>query len=203
QIFSPDGRYGYVCSSFTPETVVVSVADHQIVGRVPQESPFCPNIAATPDGKQVWFTLKDVGKVNVFDATPPFALLKTIETGPITNHVNFAYNTQGGFAYVTVGGLNQVQVFRTDDFSKVGRMAVGKLPHGLWPSGDGSRMYVGLENDDQLVAIDTLTRKVIGATPIGQAPQAVLYVPNAVPSGPGTQNLQPLGAAGQTTRLTL
>src|SRR5438270_5921175 len=56
-IFSPDGRYGYVCSSFTPETVVVRVADHQIVGHVPQASPFCPNIAATPDGSQVWFTL--------------------------------------------------------------------------------------------------------------------------------------------------
>ena len=54
QIFSPDGKYGYVCSSFTPETVVVSVADHRIVGHVPQASPFCPNIAATPDGTQVW-----------------------------------------------------------------------------------------------------------------------------------------------------
>jgi len=53
QIFSPDGKYGYICSSFTPETVVVSVAEHQIVGRVRPESPFCPNIAATPDGKQV------------------------------------------------------------------------------------------------------------------------------------------------------
>ena len=29
---------------------------------VQQASPFCPNIAATPDGKQVWFTLKDTGK---------------------------------------------------------------------------------------------------------------------------------------------
>jgi DNA-binding beta-propeller fold protein YncE len=89
QIFSPDGAYGYVCSSFTPETVVISLAEHQIVGRVPQESPFCPSIAATPDGKQVWFTLKDIGKVSVFDARPPFTMLKTIETGPITNHVNF------------------------------------------------------------------------------------------------------------------
>src|SRR5664279_4520074 len=43
QIFSPDGKYGYVCSSFNPETDIVSVADHQIVGRVRQESPFCPN----------------------------------------------------------------------------------------------------------------------------------------------------------------
>ena len=28
QIFAPDGAYGYVCSSFTPETDVVRVADH-------------------------------------------------------------------------------------------------------------------------------------------------------------------------------
>src|SRR5882757_3424986 len=53
QIFSPDGKYGYVCSSFNPETVVITVADHQIVGHVRQASPFCPNIAATPDGRQV------------------------------------------------------------------------------------------------------------------------------------------------------
>ena len=72
QIFSPDGKYGYVCSSFTPETEVITVADHQIVGAVPQPSPFCPNIAATPDGNQVWFTLKDTGKTQVFDAHPPF-----------------------------------------------------------------------------------------------------------------------------------
>src|SRR6202051_1726948 len=56
-IFSPDGKYGYVCSSFNPETDVITVADHRIVARVKQESPFCPNIAATPDGKQVWFHL--------------------------------------------------------------------------------------------------------------------------------------------------
>src|SRR6476469_1660703 len=141
-IFSPDGKYGYVCSSFTPETVVISVADHQIVGRVAQPSPFCPNIAASPDGAQVWFTLKDVGKTVVFSGRPPFQLLKTIDTGPITNHVNFARNARGTFAYVTVGGLNQVQVFRTDDFSKVATIPVGALPHGLWPSGDGTRIYV-------------------------------------------------------------
>src|ERR1700710_2656467 len=101
QIFSPDGKYGYVCSSFNPETVVITVADHSIVGRVKQDSPFCPNIAATPDGKQVWFTLKDVGRTMVFDARPPFAVLKSIDTGPITNHVNFANTPKGLFAYVS------------------------------------------------------------------------------------------------------
>ena len=181
QIFSPDGKYGYVCSSFNPETVVVSVADHAVVGKVAQASPFCPDIAATPDGSQVWFTLKDVGKTQVFDAKPPFAQLKTLNIGPITNHVNIVRNANGQFAYVTAGGLNEVQVFRTDDFSKVATIPVGKLPHGIWPSGDGSRVYVGLENDDQMIAIDTLTNRVIANIPIGQAPQAVAYVPNAVP----------------------
>jgi YVTN family beta-propeller protein len=203
QIFSPDGEYGYVCSSFNPETVVISVPYHQIVGHITQVSPFCPNIAASPDGKQVWFTLKDTGNVMVFGARPPFALLKTIYTGPITNHVNFAYNAKGTFAYVTVGGLNEVLAFRTTDFSKVATIPVGKLPHGVWPSGDGTRVYVGLENEDRLTAIDTLTNQVIASVPIGQAAQAVNYVPNAVPQGDGLQGLQPLGVAGQATHLTL
>lgn len=203
QIFSPDGKYGYVCSSFMPETVVISVADHTIVGRVKQASPFCPNIAATPDGKQVWLTLKDIGKTQVFNAQPPFDVIKMIDTGPLTNHVNFARNANGTFAYVTIGGLNEVKVFRTDDFSQVATIPVGRLPHGLWPAGDGSRVYVGLENADALAAIDTLTNKVIATIPVGQAPQAVNYVPGAVPEGDGTQNLQPLGVAGQAAHLSL
>jgi YVTN family beta-propeller protein len=203
QIFSPDGKYGYICSSFNPETDVVAVADHKIVAKVKQESPFCPNIAATPDGKQVWFTLKDVGKTQVFDARPPFSLIKTIDTGPITNHVNFAHTAKGSFAYVTIGGLNEVKVFRTDDFSQVATIPVGNLPHGVWPSGDGSRVYVGLENADALAAIDTATNKVIANIPIGQAPQAIAYVPNAAPNPDDRENLQPLGVAGQVAHLAL
>jgi YVTN family beta-propeller protein len=202
-IFSPDGKYGYVCSSFTPETDIITVTDHKIVGKVVQASPFCPNIAATPDGTQVWFTLKDIGKTQVFNARPPFELLKTLDTGPITNHVNIVRNINGMFAYVTVGGLNEVKVFRTDTFEKVATILVGQLPHGIWPSGDGTRVYVGLEHSDALVAIDTLTNKVISTSAIGQSPQALTYVSNAVPDGDGMQNLQPLGLAAAATHLAL
>lgn len=202
QIFSPDGKYGYICSSFNPETVIVSVADHNIVGRVEQASPFCPNIAATPDGEQVWLTLKDTGKVQVFNARPPFNTIKIIDAGPIANHVNFARNANGAFAYVTVGGLNEVKVYRTDDFNQVAAIPVGDLPHGLWPSGDGSRIYVGLENAAQLAAIDTLTNTVAATIPIGQAPQAVVYVPGAAPDG-RADNLEPLGIAGEVAHFSL
>jgi YVTN family beta-propeller protein len=141
--------------------------------------------------------------VQVFDARPPFAILKTLTPGPITNNVNIVRNAKGQFAYVTVGGLNAVQVYRTSDFSLVATIPVGKLPHGIWPSGDGTRVYVGLENADEITAIDTLTNRVIATSPIGQADQAVVYVPGAVPSGTGTQGLQPLGIAGNATHFTL
>ena len=202
-IFSPDGKYGYVCSSFSPETVVIDVASKKIVGRVKQESPFCPDIAATPDGKQVWLTLKDVGRTMVFDARPPFRVLRTIDTGPITNHVNIVATPHGQFAYVTVGSENMVKVFRTTDFTEVATIQVGSLPHGLWPSGDGSRIYVGLENGDGVAAIDTARNKVIATIPIGQGPQGVAYVPGAVPSGAGRENLVPLAKADAKTELIL
>jgi YVTN family beta-propeller protein len=203
-IFSPNGRYGYLCSSFTPETVVVSTATYEIVGRVKQVSPFCPNIAASPDGKQVWLTLKDVGKVMVFSAEPPFEVLRVIDTGPITNHVNFAMTPRGQFAYVTVGALNQVKALRTDTFEQIATIAVGDLPHGIWPSGDGTRIYVGIENGDAVTAIDTTTNRVIATIPNGQAAQALVYVPEAVPTETaGANNLQPLGIAGRASHLRL
>ena len=134
----PDGKYGYVCSSFNRKSRSSPWRITPSSARSPRQARL-PDLAATPDGAQVWFTLKDTGKAQVFDARPPFNLLKTLDTGPITNHVNIVRNANGQFAYITVGGLNEIQVYRTDDFTKVATIPVGKLPHGIWPSGDGSR----------------------------------------------------------------
>src|SRR6266436_3779232 len=203
-MFGPDGKYGFVCSSFTPELAVIDVASHKVIKRLPQVSPFSPNIAVTPENEGVWITLKDVGKVQIYSAKPPFAQKAVLDTGPITNHVNFADNHNGKFAYVTIGGANQVKAFRRGTTPElVATIPVGELPHGIWPSGDGSRVYVALENGEHCVAIDTMTNKVIANIPIGQTTQALVYVPNAVPSGAGTENLVPLGEAANTARLQL
>jgi YVTN family beta-propeller protein len=203
-MFGPDGKYGFVCSSFTPEVAVFDVTSHQVVKRLPQGSPFCPNIAVSPENDEVWITLKDAGKVQIFSAKPPFDQKAVLVTGPITNHVNFVNNTNGKFAYVTIGGANEVKVFRRGVTPElVATIPVGSLPHGIWPSGDGTRVYVALENGEQAVAIDTLTNRVIAKIPIGQTTQALVYVPGAVPTGAGTDNLTPLGDAGNTAHLRL
>jgi YVTN family beta-propeller protein len=203
-MFGPDGKYAFVCSSFTPELAIIDVASHKVIKRVPQASPFSPLVAVTPENDEVWITLKDVGKVQIYSAKPPFEQKAVLDTGPITNHVNFANNRIGKFAYVTIGGANEVKAFRRGAIPDlVATIPVGELPHGIWPSGDGSRVYVALENGEHCVAIDTLTNKVIAEIPIGQTTQALVYVPNAVPSGSGTENLIPLSAAGNTARLHL
>jgi YVTN family beta-propeller protein len=203
-IFSPDGKYGYICSSFSSETVVVDVRTHHIVGRVPQASSFCPDIAATPDGAQVWLTLKDIGKTEVFNARPPFNRIALLNTGAITNHVNIVRNASGQFAYVTVGGMNAVKVFTTtSDPQFVTTIPTGALPHGLWPSGDGTHIYVGLENANAVAVIDTKTNSVIATVNTGQSPQGMVYIPRAVPTGTGTDNLIPLGRAQEAAHLTL
>lgn len=203
-LFRPDGRYAFVPSSFTPEVDVVDTHTYRVIARVPQASPFSPNLAVSRDGTEVWFTLKDSGKTQVMSGQPPFRILATLATGPITNHVALVENANGKFAYVTVGGENRVKVYRRGPHPEpVATIATGDLPHGIWQSGDGTRVYVGLENQDAVAAIDTLANRVIATIPIGQQPQALCYVPDAVPSGDGLANLAPLGEAGQAAHLTL
>ena len=203
-LFRPDGKYAFVPSSFTPEMDVIDVSTYQVVARVPQTSPFSPNLAVDQD--EVWITLKDSGKVQVISAKPPFRTLTVLDTGPITNHVTFVTNSIGRFAYVSVGGRDEVLAYRCDrgsDPKLVATIKTGDLPHGVWGSGDGNRVYVGLENGDAVQAIDTSTNLIIATIPVGQLPQALVYVSNATSSNSGTANLRPLGPATSALHVRL
>ena len=203
-LFRPDGKFAFVPSSFVPEMDVIETATYKVVARVPQASPFSPNLAVDQD--EVWFTLKDSGKTQVVSAKPPFQTLTVLETGPITNHVALVTNAGGRFAYVTVGGRNEVLVYSRGPGSSpnlVATIKTGDLPHGIWGSGDGSRVYVGLENGDSVQAIDTATNQCVATIPVGQLPQALVYVTDAVASDKGTANLKPLGLTEQALHLEL
>lgn len=190
-LFHPTRNLAFVVHSFTPEVHVIDVAARQVIKRIPVASPFSPFLQFTPDYKEVWMTHKDVGKVTRID-TETLEVKGVFDTGFITNHLGFAKTPRGTLAYVTIGGENAVKVYTTDAAPKLlATIPVGALPHGIWPSDDGTRMYVGLENGDAVEVIDTATDRVIARIPVGQAPQALVYVSNAVPSGMGTANLVP------------
>ncbi|MFK3741371.1 MULTISPECIES: cytochrome D1 domain-containing protein [Oxalobacteraceae] len=190
-MFHPDGRLAFVVSSFNPVVDVVDVKSHQVVKHIPVTSPFSPFLQFSPDFKEVWMTHKDVGKVTRIDVATQ-SVKGVIDTGLITNHLAFARTPAGVRAYVTVGGENVVKVYSTGDApALVATIPTGALPHGVWRSDDDSRVYVGLENGDGVDVIDTAANKVVAHAPVGQAPQALVYVSHAVPAGAGTTNLVP------------
>jgi len=196
-VFRPDGKVAFVDHSQTALLDVIDVKTREVIARVPVVSKFSPNLVVTEDGQQVWMTHKDVGKVTVVNAQT-YAVEGVIDTGPGTNHVNmagpgggtrFSGASAGDFAYVTVGGENAVKVYSRQR-QLLATIPVGPNPHGLWPNGDGSKLYVGLENGDALVSIDTRTNTKHTETGSGQAPQALLYVVKAGGGSPGTGNLE-------------
>jgi hypothetical protein len=118
--------------------------------------------------------------------------------------VNIVRNKNGQFAYITVGGQNVVKVYTTAVPPQlVAIIPTGELPHGIWPSGDGTRVYVALENGTGVNAIDTLSNQVIARISGGESSQALAYVPGAVPAGNGLSNLMPIGYLGQAAHLTM
>lgn len=192
-LFHPNGKLAFVVSSFNPVVDIIDVKEHKVIKQIKVVSPFSPFLQFTPDFKEIWMTHKDVSKVTRID-TDKLEVKGVFDTGFITNHLAFAKTGGSTHAYVTIGGENMVKVYTTDDTPKlVTTIPTGALPHGIWASDDGSRIYVGLENGDAVDVIDTASNKIIARTPVGQAPQALVYVSKVVPEGDGMANLMPRG----------
>jgi YVTN family beta-propeller protein len=191
-VFSPDGRRAFVSHDRAPELDVIDVPSHQVIQRITGLDPgFSPNLAVTPDGAEVWVTHKGSGRVSVVD-TRRLQLLTVLSTGPVTNHVNFVSKPEGIFAYVTIGQRNKTLVFRTNGAQPVKVAEIsnsGFEPHGIWPSPDNSRVYVGVEKSDSVDVIDTDRLLLVSTLRVGQEPQALVYVANAVPDGDGRERL--------------
>lgn len=190
-LFHPNGKLAFVVSSFTPIVEVIDVKSRKIIKQIKVVSPFSPFLQFTPDGKEMWMTHKVVGKVTRIN-TETLEVTGVIDTGFLSNHLSFAKCSTGTFAYASIGGENVVKVYTLDATPKlVATIPIGALPHGIWTSDDGTRVYVGLENGDAVDVIDTATNKVITRVPVGQAPQALVYVSKAVPQGDSTASLAP------------
>jgi len=54
---------------------------------------------------------------------------------------------------------------------------VGRRPWGIALSPDGGRLYTADGRSNSVSVIDTKTRKVIAAIPVGERPNDLLYIP--------------------------
>ncbi len=208
-IFSSDGKYAYANNSFHSVLQMIDVRRRKVIKTLHGlKSPFSPFLFFSPNEKNIWLTHKDQGYVTrIANVTDPkkIHVAETIKTGLVTNHLAVLLKQPHGreFVYVTVGGEDVVKVYKVGSPSTLAdTIEVPARPHGVWSNAPrrgapATRLYVGAENSDSVTVIDVNTNRVIAVIPIGQAPQALIYVPNAVPKHPGgdekgTSNLSAL-----------
>jgi YVTN family beta-propeller protein len=192
-LFSPDGTLAYVNHLRARVVEVIRVADHRTIKTIHGTAPQSSDEAISPDGRELWLGSPFTGQVTVIDAKR-MRLITILNTGPRTNHAQFITKPDGQqYAYVTVGGLNETLVYR--DHGGAPPTLVTRIkdhgygPHGIWPSPDNTRIYVALQNSDEVDVINTATNTVIKTLHIGQDPMALVYVADAVPQGSGRQGL--------------
>ncbi|UCQ58289.1 hypothetical protein DCF40_03750 [Edwardsiella piscicida] len=174
--FSHDDRYAYISSSFDNHFWIVDRASKAVVKTLTLASHFSPFINTIPDGSEVWVDHKDIGKITRI-STRTHEIIETFATGKISNHIGFA----NGKAYVTVGGENAVYVY---DYSNnkaklLKKIAAETLPHGIWASAQGDKVFFVNEVSDTLQVIDPVSDTITAKTAVGALPQALVYAANA------------------------
>ena len=202
--FRPDGRYAFVPSSFTPEVDVVDTKTYNVVARVPQASPFSPNLAVSQDGQEglVYAQRQRQDAGDARDA----ALRHSGHAGYRPHHQSCGARRerQRQVCLCDGGSGERREGLPSRRNTRTGRCHSDRRPaarHLAVRRRDPS--YVGLENQDAVAAIDTLSNTVLATIPVGQQPQALVYVPQAVPDGNAASPLMALGEAGQVAHLTL
>lgn len=206
-LMSPDGRRAYVNHTSKAEITVIDVHSRKVTDRIAGlGDTFSSDQAISPDGTELWAAHKRAGKVSVVDLRSN-EVATILQTGPDTNHPQFADTPDGNYVYLTIGGLDQTWVYSRNGaqpelITKIKN--TGHAPHGAWPSGDGTRMYVGLEKSDGVDVIDTKTNTVIDTIETGQEPQAVVYAPQAAdPGNASNLSTQGLGQQAHNIPVTL
>ncbi|KAF2734491.1 hypothetical protein EJ04DRAFT_493411 [Polyplosphaeria fusca] len=195
-LFSPDGKIAYANHIRSSSISVIEVQSQEVIHNITGLADnFSSDMMISADGKRLWAAHKMIGKVSVISLTQR-KVISVLDSGPETNHPNFADINGTVHGFVTVAALNLTKVYVQPDPEAepvflTSIMASGIEPHGLWPSPDNTHMYIVNEHSDTVDFVNLSSMAVEKTINVGQEGQALVYVAQAVPEGhgPGTQNL--------------
>ncbi len=136
-IFSPDGRYGYVCSSFSPETVAIDVKSPRDRRADQAGEPVLPRHRG--DARRQAGVVHPQGRRPRPGVRGHAAVQGAQDHRDRTDHQPRQHRAHEGWA-VRLRDDRRPEPSEGvphRDFSQVATIPTGALPHGLWPSGDG------------------------------------------------------------------
>lgn len=198
-LFSPNGTLAYVNHIMDPVISVIDVRSRTVQYNITGLADiFSSDMMISPNGKSLWAAHKMTGQVSVIDLEAR-KVISVLESGPETNHPNFAIINGTMHAFVTVGSLNVTKVYSQPTASDqpvfiTDIRMTGIEPHGLWPSSDNTRMYVVNEHSDTVDVISTASLEIMSTMRVGQEGQALIFVQDAIPEhSSGLENLSNQG----------
>jgi YVTN family beta-propeller protein len=172
--FSRDGRFAYVSNQVDRTIAIVDTASERVIKTIPV-GPNPHFLVLGPDGR-IWGTNTDATDIYVIDPATQ-EKVGSLVVGEHPEQIAFAYKGMvGPNAYVTVGGENKVAVVSTDPtrLRILAEIPVGKHPNGIAANPEGTRLYVGHQDSNDLWVIDSGTNQVIGTVPLGHKPIRVV-----------------------------
>jgi len=176
--FTPDGRFGFVAFGKAGLVQKIDAEERKTVASQVVPFPFTPFGLVTPDGSELYLihklgagpglssltVLRTADLSRVVDAMP-LSLVPPNPTGDCGNHVafvgKFAYITMGGSRPCAPGGVDRegkIVIFNRETHT-IARELTGPAftgdPHGIWPTPDGSRLFIGHERGNRITVLGT------------------------------------------------
>lgn len=129
----------------------------------------------SPDGKQIWTAHSRDGGVSVIDV----ASKKVVDTIDVkTKRSNRLKLTPDGKFVLISDDVDAGELVVLDRATRreVARIALGKMPEGIVVAPDGSRVFVAVNGDNAVAAIDPKAWRVSSRIEPGRAPDGLAFV---------------------------
>jgi YVTN family beta-propeller protein len=133
---------------------------------------FPDGIAYDPDDHRIFVTDEMGGALTVIDADTN-AVVTRIDMGGEVGNVQYDPATKK--IYAPIQSRNELAVVDPKLNRLVDHFALpgGRHPHGLRIASDGPTGYVACDNDDRLLVVDLVGKKVLATLPLGHDPDVL------------------------------
>jgi DNA-binding beta-propeller fold protein YncE len=150
---------------------VVDMDAHRELSRIPVlREPH--HWALTPDGRDL--LVGDTAGNALFDLDPTtFAVRRRV---PVSDPYQLGFSPDGRFLTVNGNGRNQVDIYDGATLKLIKRFPLRRTPSHLDYAPDSSRVFVSLQDTDQLAAIDLRSMTVAWDAVVGKVPAGVLWL---------------------------
>jgi DNA-binding beta-propeller fold protein YncE len=152
---------------------VIDLESHRELRRIPVlREPH--HWALTPDGRDL--LVGDTVGNELLDLDPAtFALRRRV---PVADPYQLGFSPDGKFLTVNGNGRNQVDVYDGATLKLLKRFPLRRTPSHLDYAPDSSRVFVSLQDSDELAAIDLRSMTVLWDVKVGRVPAGVLWLNN-------------------------